>query len=623
MAEEIKYVFNADVSDLNTQLNKLNKNLESSNNAAEKAGDKLTGFSKITGKVASSFKKLGDTLKGGFGVGLAVKAFDSLTDAITENQEVQDALQRGMIVIRAIATQLVQEFKPLGEFLTKVFNDPLQALKDFGTLLYENVVTRFEGLMELIPQLGKAIGLLFEGEFKEAGKVAVDAVGKVALGVENTTEKVTNMVKKVVEVTTRVSKAASNAFDISAAVVQAEKNVARLQVLYQGIVEKYDQMAEKQRQVRDDENKTIEDRIAANKQLQSVLAEGEAAEKKNLQERIANLNIQIQANKTNQDLLNERLALQQELIGVEAKYAGLTSETLTNEVSLKREALEIDKSRRESLISQTELQNEALLADKQAAVERAELIQDEVDRLTEAKRAEEDLRQTEIDQLLNIRQLRQSEFETQLSELTVGTQAYQDALNARNEFLAESVSKEQQLQKAKETYTIKSEAEIAKAKKAAVNAALEATAIALGSVVDLVGAESKWGKALAVTQAIINTYLGASKALAEGGTIGPILAAGVIASGLAQVRQITMTKLPDPPSEFGGGGGGDASASVPTPSFAPSVGIVGGQIGNNAQLAQAFGGVMRKPIKAYAVGQDMTSQQSLDRHISQNATLGK
>jgi hypothetical protein len=511
MAEEIKYVFNADVSDLNTQLNKLNKNLESSNNAAEKAGDKLTGFSKITGKVASSFNKLGETLKGGFGIGLAVKAFDSLTSAITENQEVQDALQRGMIVIRAIATQLVQEFKPLGEFLTKVFNDPLQALKDFGTLLYENVVTRFEGLMELIPQLGKAIGLLFEGEFKEAGKVAVDAVGKVALGVENTTEKVTNMVKKVVEVSTRVSKAASNAFDISEAVVQAQKNVARLQVLYQGIVEKYDDMAEQQRQLRDDETKTIEERLAANKQLQQVLADGAAKEKQNINDRIKELNIQIAADKKNQSLQLEKLALQQELTGVTAKYRGLQSETLTNENSLKKEGLEIDKSRRESLISQTELQNEALLADKQAAVERAELIQDEVDRLTEAKRAEEDLRQTEIDQLLNIRQLRQSEFETQLSQLTVGTQAYQDALNARDEFLAESVSKEQQLQKAKETYTVKSEAEIAKAKAAAAMSGLDAASQALGGVIDLVGAESKYGKALAVTQAIINTYLGACK----------------------------------------------------------------------------------------------------------------
>jgi hypothetical protein len=623
MAEEIKYVFNADVTELNGQLNKVNKNLENTNNAANKTEDKLSLFGKATQKAANSFKKLGDTLKGGLGVGLAVKAFDSLTGAIMENQEVSDALSRGMIVIRAVAGQLVEEFKPLGEFLSKVFNDPLQALKDFGKLLYDNVVTRFEGLMELIPRLGNAISLLFEGEFKKAAQVATDAAGKFVLGIDNVTEKTSKAFDKLVEGATRVADAGKKAFDQSAAVVQAEKNVARLQVLYQGIVEKYDQMAEKQRQLRDDETKTIDERIASNKQLQDVLKEGEAEEKKNIQARIAGLNQQIAVNKTNVELQNERLALQQELTGVEAKYAGLMSETLTNEVSLKREALEIDKSRREASIEQMEAGYEAALAEKQAILDRTDLIQNETDRLIAAKQAEMDLRNTEIAQVQQLRDLRTQEFDAQLAQLTQGTAAYQDALNAKNNFLAESTAKEKTLQTGLQTYVVKSEAEIAKAKRASQMAGLEAVSQALSGVIDLVGAESKWGKSLAVGQAIINTYVGASKAIAEGGTFGPIIAAGVIASGLAQVRQITMTKLPDPPSEFGGGGGGDASASVPTPSFGPSVGIVGGQIGNNAQLAQAFGGVMRKPIKAYAVGQDMTTQQSLDRHISQNATLGK
>ena len=623
MAEEIKYVFNADVTELNGQLNKLNKNLENTNNAANKTEDKLSAFGKVTQKAANSFKKLGDTLKGGFGVGLAVKAFDSLTDAIMENQEVSDALSRGMIVIRAVAGQLVEEFKPLGDFLSKVFNDPLQALKDFGKLLYENVVTRFEGLMELIPRLGNAISLLFEGEFKKAAQVATDAVGKVVLGVDNVTEKTSKAFDKLVEGATRVADAGKKAFNQSAEVVQAEKDVARLQILYQGIVEKYDLMAEKQRQLRDDETKTIDARIAANKELQKTLNDGLKDELKNINDRIIKVREQLAVNKTNVDLQNEELALTQELESVKAKYAGLMSETLTNEVSLKREALEIDKSRREASIEQMEAGYEAALAEKQAILDRTDLIQNETDRLIAAKQAEMDLRNTEIAQVKQLRDLRTQEFDTQLAQLTQGTAAYQDALNAKNNFLAESTAKEKTLQTGLQTYVVKSEAEIAKAKKASQMAGLEAVSQALTGVIDLVGAESKWGKSLAVGQAIINTYVGASKAIAEGGTFGPIIAAGVIASGLAQVRQITMTKLPDPPSEFGGGGGGDSSASVPTPSFAPSVGIVGGQIGNNAQLAQAFGGVMRKPIKAYAVGQDMTSQQSLDRHISQNATLGK
>jgi hypothetical protein len=468
--------------------------------------------------------------------------------------------------------------------------------------------------MELIPRLGNAISLLFEGEFKKAAQVATDAVGKVVLGVDNVTEKTSKAFDKLVERATRVADAGKKAFNQSAAVVQAEKDVARLQILYQGIVEKYDLMAEKQRQLRDDETKTIDAK---------TLNDGLKDELKNINDRIVKVREQLAVNKTNVDLQNEELALTQELESVKAKYAGLMSETLTNEVSLKREALEIDKSRREASIEQMEAGYEAALAEKQAIIDRTDLIQNETDRLIAAKQAEMDLRNTEIAQVQQLRDLRTQEFDTQLSQLTVGTAAYQDALNAKNSFLAESTAKEKTLQTGLQTYVVKSEAEIAKAKKASQMAGLEAVSQALTGVIDLVGAESKWGKSLAVGQAIINTYVGASKAIAEGGTIGPILAAGVIASGLAQVRQITMTKLPDPPSEFGGGGGGDASASVPTPSFGPSVGIVGGQMNNNAQLAQAFGGVMGKPIRAYAVGQDMTTQQSLDRHISQNATLGK
>ena len=42
----------------------------------------------------------------------------------------------------------------------------------------DNVINRFMGMVELIPALGKAVSLLFKGEFKEAGKTAADAVGK-------------------------------------------------------------------------------------------------------------------------------------------------------------------------------------------------------------------------------------------------------------------------------------------------------------------------------------------------------------------------------------------------------------------------------------------------------------
>jgi hypothetical protein len=133
-------------------------------------------------------------------------------------------------------------------------------------------------------------------------------------------------------------------------------------------------------------------------------------------------------------------------------------------------------------------------------------------------------------------------------------------------------------------------------------------------VQDLVGADSKYGKALSIAQAVINTYQGASKAIAQGGVFGPIAAAGAIASGLAQVRSIMQTEIPQSPMGGGGGGG--------TPSVAmPSVGIVSGQMNQTNQLQAQLNSQMSRPTRAYVVGQNVTSQQSLDRHIAQNATL--
>ena len=61
-------------------------------------------------------------------------------------------------------------------------------------------------------------------------------------------------------------------------------------------------------------------------------------------------------------------------------------------------------------------------------------------------------------------------------------------------------------------------------------------------------------KALAASSAIINTYLAATKALAEGGPIaGPILAATMVAQGLLLVNKI-RTQTPDGAADTTGGG---------------------------------------------------------------------
>ena len=77
------------------------------------------------------------------------------------------------------------------------------------------------------------------------------------------------------------------------------------------------------------------------------------------------------------------------------------------------------------------------------------------------------------------------------------------------------------------------------------NAQLEMAAGTAGQLSSLLGEESAAGKAFASAQALINTYLGASKALAQGGIWGIAQAAIVVAAGMKNVMSINKTKEPD------------------------------------------------------------------------------
>jgi hypothetical protein len=153
---------------------------------------------------------------------------------------------------------------------------------------------------------------------------------------------------------------------------------------------------------------------------------------------------------------------------------------------------------------------------------------------------------------------------------------------------------------------------------------------ALGTIADAVGRESAAGKALAIAQATINTYMGASKALATYPPPWGAIAAGtVIAAGLLQVKKIVSTKLPEIPRPGGGSvstNSGAAAAPVmpPPPSLAnlqaPGITATGG-MNPTSQLAETLAGATNRPVRAYVVSGEVSSQQALDRRTSKAATF--
>lgn len=134
-------------------------------------------------------------------------------------------------------------------------------------------------------------------------------------------------------------------------------------------------------------------------------------------------------------------------------------------------------------------------------------------------------------------------------------------------------------------------------------------------------------KAMNIANALIETYRGAQLAytsqLIPGDPTTIIrakIAAGVAtALGLANVAAIARQQFV--PSALGGGAGaGSGGAGSGRTIEAPDFNVVGAS--QTSQLAETVAGQQAKPVKAFVVGKDISTQQELDRNITNTASFG-
>ena len=230
--------FNEGLKKTDKSTKKLNKDLKDTKgdlsgvkNMADKAtGGLISGFTGSLTAIKSVVKGF-KTLKFAIistGIGALVVVVSSLMAAFTSSEEGANKFSKILGIIGTFTDNLIDRLADLGEFLISAFQNPQKAVKDFAKLIKDNIVNRFEGLVELIPQVGKAISLLFKGEFKEAGKVAANAVGKVALGVEDVTGKINEAglaMKKFIEEDIEESKKAAKVADDRAKALKLEREL--------------------------------------------------------------------------------------------------------------------------------------------------------------------------------------------------------------------------------------------------------------------------------------------------------------------------------------------------------------------------------------------------------------
>ena len=566
------------VEELKKQVEQLSKSVEKNNETTEKSLKGIKGVAQnvkngVAG-VTNGIKSLGK----GLGVfALLVAGLNELKKVFNQNQAVLDiynvAFESVSIAFNDFVNFIVGNFQNVKDFFDALFTDPLVTMKEFVNVFKQGVIDRFEQFKETLGFIGQGLGQLFKGEFsdamesfKQAGKESIDII----TGQDQSFEQVKNTVVSYTKEVVNTAKAN----------VELQKTAERARVLNQGLIEDYDRQAEKQRQLRDNEFNTIEERIAANDKLKSVLEEQAKTMQENADTVLAAAQAQYDKNQSEENFI----ALQEaknEKLAIEAQITGFMSEQDSNRNALLREKLELEQS---DIDATTERQ-------KAERDFNSEQIENEYLRLQAQKDNLEKEREIELERLENKKKLYKE-----------GTQAYADANNELLAYDEETKRQQDKLDK-----------DLAKAKEQEITNAL-------GNIAGIVGENSKFGKGIATVQAIRDTYAGASKALAQGGIFGFIQAAAIIAAGLRNVKQITATQDPPPPSFAKGGGGSAGGGSQVIPSAPPAFNVVGASATN--QLASVISDQTQQPVKAFVVSNDVTTAQELDRNIVSGATIG-
>jgi len=627
------------VQRIDNDLTKTEQEFQKVNKDADQLNKNISKVPNSTTKVVKGVKKIGIAIKG-IGIGLLISGVAVLKDLFQSNQKIVDAFS---IAFEGLSLAFNDFFNFISDnvssitgFFKSIFEDPIGKLQAFNEAIEQNIINRINAAIDVFGFLSEAVVKFFNRDFdgalessKKAGSSFVDmytgvpdTINKVGDAIDSVSETFTEGTKSITEYTKSTFEAAKNAVEL--------KNASELAMAAnQGLIEKFDRQAEQQRQIRDDERKSLKERKEANDELGLILEKQQTSMLKNAQISLAAAKADLRSDKDSVEGKKAVMEAENELAAVRAQIEGFRSEQLINAASLEREELE--------------MKNSKLAAENRISIERKKIAANQeetnLQRLEQLKKIDEQEREIELKRLQNV-----------IDNANAGTQAKIDAEIAFNDaklqFDKQALERQKEIndeeinlakQKAAEQKQLDDQ-ELAN-QKALQDAKFQLASSALNSISALANliaqgneerarAAFNINKAVGIAQVGINTSQAIMKAAAETTDFTPpqaLRVANMVAMGVAgaiQIASIASQKFQPqggntpPPSTLGGGIGGGA---LGTAASQPANFNVVGQSGFN-QISQAI--QQQGPVQAFVVGSEVTTQQQLDNAIVSTATLG-
>ena len=559
------------LDEMQKEYTKLEKNVQKYEKQVEKAEKKQGDFGKtldkVTGGAVTKFKNFTSGIKS------ATLGFKGLRAAI-----IATGIGALVIAVTSLAAAFTQSEEGQEKLqrglaaLGAITKQVMDAFADLG----EGIINAVTNPMESLKSLGGGIMKFISDPIGTAKEAFIDAKDAVTDFVEETVSEVSAIDK----------------------VTKARQKARRI---------------ERDLQV---------ERAKANRDINDLRLQAEDREKFSAAERIELLR---QAQKIEEDITNKEIAATKLLVEAQKEEMALGKNTIQDKdklAELEAKLINLDTKRlRSQRLLQTQIttatnqekaEKEKEAADKQKEIDEEKAIEEK--RLNDIQKIRDDFEQKvkeeeavkESEKLL----LEQEKKLAELEELDATEAQKADIILYYQNLISDAQKKE-------DDEEIKRDKILQQQKIAIISQTF-------GTLANILGKNSKAGKAFAVAQALTNTYLGVTEVLDNETTLPEPFAtiqkvssiAGVLATGFQAVKSIKSVS----PT----GSGGAASASVSTrgggASQAPAFNIVGAGVTN--QLADAIAGQSQEPTRAYVVSNDVTSAQELDRNIIEGASIG-
>lgn len=659
--KEVKSLFNTMVK----EQDKVIDGQEDINNNVKELGETAKKSEKGLQSISKGFKGVGLAIKAA-GIGLVIGLLGTLQELFMSNQRVANffatAMETVSVVFNEVTNAVFDAFDTIND-ATNGFDAFGKVISGIITIGLAPLKVAFLGIKLAVQETqliweqsvfgGKDQNTISDLNLKisETKNALVDvAVGVVDAGVtiaDNFGKAVDEVGALGIAVVDNISQ-----IDIEASAARAKANVALLkaskiaEAQNRILLEQYDRQAEKLRQIRDNEFKSIAERKKANEELGAVLDKQEKAMIAQANAVLASANAQYEKTRSTEDLV-EVMNAQAEIEGVLSTITGLRSEQDANANALLKEEIELNQSKSES-VNNLAVQQAQFVADQKTDIfelidakrEALELEQEiETERLefnvnkyaegTQARvDAENELREklqefAQIDEELRIEK-RDAELERSLEDAENEAIAFEERrllLDERAKLIASDATLTDDERTKAENENVKARIEISKQETAAKQKAVSAIGDTLATASKLLGESTTAGKVAAVSATTIDTiqsgvsaYKGMVAAIPGpvGIAAGAVAAAGSLKSGYDSVKKILSVKTPN-------SGGGGSAPSAPTTPSAPAFNLVGNTGTNQIQdtIEQDT-----TPIQAVVVSSAVTSAQEADRNAIEGATLG-